>query len=164
MNGLYRTAVLFACVAAQTTVMPVSFSGVRPDFIVAGLVFFALEEGQYAGATIGFLLGLFMDMAGSGVPGFNTAVKLMVGLSAGLSKRMLFSEKYGIQTLIVFVMCVLDGLFSAALFSLTGGPGEGVVSRTALYTAAYTALISPFIFAFLRALRTVLALKPAAEK
>src|SRR6476469_10001420 len=61
-----------------------SIAGVSPDFLLIFLVYITIREGQFAGETSGFILGLILDiMSSNGILGAHalskTAACFMIG-------------------------------------------------------------------------------------
>ncbi|SRR5579884_3635960 len=52
-----------------------SIAGVSPDFLLIFLVWLTMREGQFAGETGGFVLGLILDILSSSILGANALSK-----------------------------------------------------------------------------------------
>jgi rod shape-determining protein MreD len=60
-----------------------SIAGVSPDFLLIFLMYVTLREGQLAGTTSGFVLGLLLDITSSGILGAHALSKTVACFLAG---------------------------------------------------------------------------------
>ena len=61
----------------------ISIKSVSPDFVLLGLVLFAVREGQIPAALAGFLVGIFFDLYLGDTVGISSLSKTIAGFTAG---------------------------------------------------------------------------------
>ncbi len=79
----YGIAFAVALVLQVTFVQYINILNWRPDLILIMLVIFALHNGQNAGSTAGFLLGVISDLISGGLLGLGALSKTVTGFVAG---------------------------------------------------------------------------------
>lgn len=124
----------------------ISVSGVFPNLLLLGTVFFALRNGPIAGEWTGFVWGLFSDAASISIFGSQTFMLTLIGYSAGRLRGKIDEEKVVAQMSLVLMMSVifLTGLFFfEALF---GGSIHRFKVMTSLFQPFYTMLVCPIAF------------------
>jgi rod shape-determining protein MreD len=71
-----------------------AFYGIKPDFALIFVIYAGVAFGRTTGMTVGFLLGLFLDLLNIGLFGFNIFFLLFVGMFAGLMQKKVFKDSY----------------------------------------------------------------------
>ena len=70
---LYWLALVVTAYVVQTSFLPLIFyRGIGPDLLLLITISFAFLKGRRLGCFMGFLLGLFEDLASGGFLGMNT--------------------------------------------------------------------------------------------
>jgi len=154
--------VVFGLVAAilQSTLLS-HFTLYRavPDLALGIVVYSASVNGMMTGQLSGFFYGLMLDFLSAAPIGLNALIRTLLGALAGLLKGNLLLDTF----LLPMILCALATLFKALmLFFLHLLLGEGVHSYplTAPLLWAEMALntiTAPFLFAFLKRFKTLLA-------
>lgn len=84
-------AFVMAVFVMQSSFLPIiHYNGVGPDLLLLILASYAFFKGSRMGCFMGFLLGLFQDLATGTFFGVNTFTKMIIGYGCGIfSKRIL---------------------------------------------------------------------------
>lgn len=145
---LAAAAVLTAVLVQLTVVNPLELPGGGPDLVLLTVVGLAIVQGQVAGAVLGFLAGLLLDV----VPPADTLVGLwalvlcLVGVASGRLGPMVRGS--AVRT-VGFVAAASAGavVMFATIALLFGGitAEASVVASVALASAGYDVLLSPFV-------------------
>jgi len=158
MHWLRLTIVLIIVALLQVTVAPaLEVRHVRPDLLLLVAVCIAVREplggrSRWHAFWTGWLAGLAVDVfsAGSPLPFGSTA--LVFGLVAiGMSKlgEELFLESAIAQILVLAPACLAAHLaLAVALLAFRGGHAGATLGR-GFWTAMYSALAGPVVFAVL---------------
>ena len=105
----------------QLTVVPlISVDFIAPDLILILVVFFTLRNGQIYGSLLGFVLGLFFDLASGGLVGASMFSKTLAGFIAGYfysEKRVETNVDSTMFIIIIFVCAFVDSMFYSLLAS-----------------------------------------------
>jgi rod shape-determining protein MreD len=84
-----------------------SIGNVPPDFLILGVVYIALKEGQMYGTIAGFAVGLLIDLHMGELVGISALAKTLSGFAAGYffdeQRVSNFAEQY--STLFVVALC-----------------------------------------------------------
>jgi rod shape-determining protein MreD len=88
------------------------------DFVVAGVVFVALQWGPVAGILAGTLGGLLQDVLAGGIVGMGGLTKTLVGFGAGLVGAQFMLVRPYAKTLVVVVATVIHRLLAIGLSGL----------------------------------------------
>lgn len=92
-NRLQLAAVLVTLVLLHFYVRPRLFDGrLAPDFLLFGLVIFAMRSGPGAGAVAGFLVGLATDALSPARFGAATLADTVVGYAAAWGRAVFFAD------------------------------------------------------------------------
>lgn len=85
------TMLSVALYVLETSFLPLVFyRGTGPDLLLLMTVSFAFLKGKRLGAFMGFLLGLFEDLASGGFLGMNAFSNMLMGFGCGIfSNRVL---------------------------------------------------------------------------
>jgi rod shape-determining protein MreD len=144
VRGL-RDGVIFVLVLVlQSTVLHrIEIAGVRPDLLVAFVVYFGWMRGPIAGTLGGFGIGLVQDLDAAGPLGLNALAKAVIGFLVAKAGFRVHRSNVGVRfSFFAVAMLVHDFIYFAAI---TGGDGleflrqMGLVAvPSALYTAVLT--------------------------
>lgn len=95
----------------------ISIRGIRPDFLIIFLVYFALEQGSYRGVIAGFLIGILISLFdNSPLFGVLPLAYSIIGYGIGFlkyqTKRMI-----PYQFFIACILIILLGFFAYSYFT-----------------------------------------------
>jgi len=93
----------------QTTPRLFEIYGVKPMLVVPAAIAVAMHEGEFTGGIYGAFAGLLCDMGGFGLFGFNGAIFLISGVTAGLLIIYMMKCKATNCVLFVFVAMLIRG-------------------------------------------------------
>ncbi len=127
-----------------------------PDILIVWIVYVAIREGQIAGTTAGFLIGLSMNLMGTtnGIVGIAALAKTFAGFTAGyfFNENKMYSMLGGYQFIVIVgVASMVHNIIYFIIFLQGSGLSwmESVLYYgvpTTVYTAA-VALLPMFAFA-----------------
>ena len=148
---LLVAAVVAVVLSLQTTVLDrLSIVGVKPDLLLAMVVYLSLLRGPVAGVAAGFTLGLLQDAQSHHGLGLNAMAKAVVGYAISFTWEGLDRESAYTQMAVLFGAGLLHNLVFLALYSgsqLAATPGLWL--RIGLPGALYTAVVAPLLVAVL---------------
>lgn len=147
MRGVRDTFALIVVLALQSTVLyRMEIGGVRPDLLVAFVVYFGWMRGPVAGTLGGFGIGLIQDLDASGPLGLNALAKTVVGFLVAKAGFRVHRSNVAVRFAFFFAAMLVHDLIYYGV--ATGGdPGEFVLQMflrgapTALYTTTVTLLL-----------------------
>ena len=154
--ALYSILSLVFILLQTTVVRFLSIGRIVPDIVLIWIVYVALREGQIAGTTAGFSLGLVLDLlSGSdGMLGLAALTKTVAGFIAGYfyDENKIFQIIGGYQALIALgVASVLQNVIYFVIFLQGSGIAWwGAIVLYGLPTTFYTivvALLPMFVYA-----------------
>jgi rod shape-determining protein MreD len=147
MRALRDAAVLLIAMVLQAALLQrIEIAGIRPDLLVAFVVYLGWMRGPIAGTLGGFLVGLIQDLDASGPLGLNALCKTIVGFAVAKAGFRVHRADPGIRfAFFLFAMLAHDIIYFAA--SSLGEPWVFVrqIFTIALPSAFYTALVVLFI-------------------
>lgn len=160
---------LVLAVVAQVVVAPhLRVAGVVPSFPLLVVITLALVEGPTAGAVVGFVAGLLLDLLGSGPVGAWAFVLTLVGYGAGLLEANVFAEGW----LLPFTVAMVAGLAAELLYLLVSivlGAGlpfwrslAWVVLPRGMYNAVLALAVYPWLARALRPDRQIRSFRRVA--
>lgn len=147
MKIIRDSMVLLVVLSLQATLLyRIEIGGIRPDLLVAFVVYFGWMRGPIPGTLGGFGVGLLQDLDASGPLGMNAFAKSVVGFLVARAGFRVHRSNVGVRFAFFFAaLLVHDVLYYAVA---TGGDGGEFVKQmfvkalpTALYTAAATLLL-----------------------
>jgi len=155
-TGFYILLSLLFIVVDGTLVKFLSIANIVPDILLVWIVYIAVREGQSAGTTAGFLIGLAMNLmsATDNLLGLAALAKTFAGFTAGYfyNENKTYNTLGGYQfVVIVAVASVVHNTLYFIIFLQGSGLSwmQSVLSYgvpTTAYTAA-VALLPMFAFA-----------------
>jgi rod shape-determining protein MreD len=122
--------------------------GAGPEFVLIGVLFFALNSNKEKGAVCGFIGG-FLEMTFSGIHPLILILYGSIGYAAGLYKEALYRHLASAQMIITAIAAASSALIYGILISSAGFPYYKAVFFLAMPVAIYTSLLSPVIFTVL---------------
>ena len=149
MKSLRDVAVLVVAMILQATFLyRFEIAGIRPDLLVAFVVYLGWMRGPIAGTAGGFLVGLIQDLDAPGPLGLNALSKTIVGFAvAKAGFRVQRASAVVRFAFFLFSMLAHDIVYFAA--SSLGDPGlfAKQMFTIAIPSAVYTALVVLVILA-----------------
>ncbi len=153
---------LGAAVVLQVMIAPhLAIGNVVPNFPLLVVVTLAFVEGPSAGATVGFIAGLFLDLLATGPVGAWALVLSATGYTAGLLQENLFAEGWLAPVTVAVIAGLLADFSYLLLLTVLGvGPAfwESLVRAVlprAVYNAVLVMLAYPWLARLLRTDRSV---------
>ena len=165
MHWLRLTIVLLIVALLQVTIVPaLEVRHVRPDLLLLVAICIAVREplgerSRWHAFWSGWLAGLAVDVFSVGSPLPLGSTALVFGLVVmGMSKlgEELFLESAIAQILVLAPACLAAHLALAAALLVFRGGAVGTTLGRGFWTAAYSALAGPIVFAVLRRLERFL--------
>jgi rod shape-determining protein MreD len=106
----YILVSLLLLLLSTTLVKFLAINEIVPDILLVWIVYIAIREGQIAGMTAGFLLGLVVDLLSGpdGMTGVSALAKTVAGFLAGY----FYNENKTLQTLGGYQFIVAIGIVS----------------------------------------------------
>jgi rod shape-determining protein MreD len=152
----YVLVSLLFIVVDSTLVKFLSIAGIVPDILVVWIVYIAVREGQIAGTTAGFFIGLVMNLMGmtESMLGLAAMAKTLAGFTAGYfyNENKTYNTLGGYQFIVVVGIASLVHNIVYFIIFLQGSELSWLQSvlsygiPTSIYTAAI-ALLPMFAFA-----------------
>ena len=79
----------------QTSLLPlIYFKGAGPDILLLVTASYAFFKGSRLGSFMGFLLGLFEDLATGGYFGINIFIKMIIGFACGIFSTRVVRDRF----------------------------------------------------------------------
>ena len=168
MHWLRIIAVLLVVALLQATVVPaVEVRHVRPDLLLLVALYVVVREPPkwrwcWNAFWVGWTAGLIADIFSPGSDLRFGATALVFGLLAAAMNRVgaeLFLDSAVAQVLILAPACLIaHGALGLALTAAVGGPVGAILAR-AFWTACYSALVAPLVFAAMKRLERFLGIR-----
>jgi rod shape-determining protein MreD len=154
----------WAAVALETTLSPrLAVGGVRPDLVLAMLMFTALFVPAYPALLGAWVLGLAKDVTGGGPVGVWALLFLGAAALVIEVRDLMFIERALTQVILTAVVSLgTNAGYVAARCALSGTRPSWAAVGLLLGGAVYTALVTPAILRVLGRWRRALGL--AAEQ
>ncbi len=153
MRRYIGMAVLFvlALVLQSTVFNFLAIAGVKPDFVLLLVIYFAFTNGPGKGALMGLSLGLLEDFYIGRFIGMNALALLAAGFLAGWFETKLYKENLLIALLVVFVTSAASQgivLFSglAAGLNWDSGNGFNIIWPLAIYNTCLVPFTYPLFY------------------
>lgn len=158
MRGIRDALVLLVVLILQGTLAGrIAIAGVRPDLLVAFVVYFSWVRGPVSGVVAGFSVGLLQDLDAPGPLGLNAFAKTVVGFMVAKAGFRVHRSNLGVRFFFfLFAMLVHDviyfGVYSAGEFGAFMRQFFFVAIPSALYTTVLVLLILSTVERFSRTL------------
>ncbi len=133
----------------QTTILDtVAIAGIKPDLVLLLVVLSGFLLGTREGAFLGFVGGIVVDLFSGSYIGINALSKMAAGYLAGAAGERLYRENIPIATGVTFFTSLAGLIVNYLLLLYLDIHVSPLYAffRVALPTAAYTAVLAPFIF------------------
>jgi rod shape-determining protein MreD len=159
VKGVRDAIVLLVVLILQATVVHrIAIAGVRPDLLVAFVVYFGWMRGPIPGVVGGFSVGLIQDLDAPGPLGLNALAKTVVGFLVAKAGFRVHRSNLGVRFFFfLFAMLVHDLIY---FLIYTGGDLSAFLRQflfVAVPSALYTAVLVLFLlWAVERISRTLL--------
>jgi len=150
---------LIAAILESTLLSHFTLYRAVPDLALGIVVYSASVNGMMVGQVSGFFYGIVQDFLSAAPIGLNALIRALIGALAGLLKGNLLLD----VVFIPMILCALATLLKALmLFLLHLLFGEGVhaypITAPILWAEmALNTITAPFLFAFLKRFKTLLA-------
>ncbi len=147
MRGVRDTIVLLVVLILQATVAHrIAIAGVKPDLLVAFVVYFAWMRGPVSGVVGGFMVGLMQDLDAPGPLGLNAFSKTVVGFLIAKAGFRVHRSNVGVRFFFfLFAMLAHDviyfGVYTAGDFGAFVREFLFVGIPSALYTTVLVLLL-----------------------
>jgi rod shape-determining protein MreD len=142
---LRATAVTFVAALLQIVIVSsLVIGGGAPDLLLVVVVLLGLLRGSIAGAALGFLGGLVVDVVTLGTLGISSLVLTLAGFWSGRYAETTARDRRVAPLLAVGTITVLAGIFGFLLHYMLG---EAVVARHSLVTALLPAVVLNVVLA-----------------
>lgn len=143
MRGVRDAVVLVVVLILQATLLfRMEIGGIRPDLLVAFVVYLSWMRGPIAGTTAGFLVGLVQDLDAPGPLGLNALCKSIIGFLVAKAGFRVHRSNLGVRFAFFFVaMLVHDAIYFAVTTAGDLGAFLLQMVRIALPSALYTGVI-----------------------
>ena len=164
MRGyIFRLLLLFVAVLLQYTVLDkLKILEARLDLTIILTLYFGFKGGIMAGQTTGFMAGLLEDLIPLKNFGINMLIKTIIGFTAGLFHKRIYTDAF----LAVFLIVLAGTFVKGALYilvvqifikSMSYAMIEGYFVNTLLIEMLLNALVAPVLFNLLNKLNLSLA-------
>jgi rod shape-determining protein MreD len=141
VKGIRDAFVLLVVLILQATLVHrIAIAGVRPDLLVAFVVYFGWMRGPISGVVGGFSVGLVQDLDAPGPLGLNALAKTVVGFLVAKAGFRVHRSNLGVRFFFfLLAMLVHDSIYflvyTAGDFSAFLRQFLSVAVPSALYTA-----------------------------
>lgn len=150
LRSIVIGALIVAAIVLQTVVLArITVFGFRPDLVLVLVLAVAIRDGPLAGARVGAVAGLGMDLLITSAPvGLSVLIYAVVGHLAGVARPYLAPGSVSAPVLLAFV----TGIGATAAYgALAAALSDVVVTGSLLVQAALVvglvnALLSPLVF------------------
>ncbi|HTM00180.1 MAG TPA: rod shape-determining protein MreD [Candidatus Omnitrophota bacterium] len=149
MKSVRDVAVLVVAMILQATFLyRFEIAGIRPDLLVAFVVYLGWMRGPIAGTAGGFLVGLIQDLDAPGPLGLNALSKTIVGFAVAKAGFRVHRANVGVRfAFFLFAMLAHDVIYFAASSLGDFGLFAKQMLTIAVPSALYTALVVLVILA-----------------
>jgi len=147
MKNLRDAVVLFVVLILQSTMAQrIAIAGVKPDLLVAFVVYFAWMRGPIPGVTAGFTVGLLQDLDAPGPLGLHAFAKTVVAFMVAKAGFRVHRSNVGVRFFFfLLAMLVHDviyfGVYTAGELSALVRQFVFVAIPSALYTTVLVLLL-----------------------
>jgi len=147
VKGVRDIFALIVVLALQATVLyRFEIAGIRPDLLVAYVIYFGWMRGPIPGTLGGFGIGLLQDLDASGPLGLNALAKAVIGFLVAKAGFRVHRSNVGVRFAFFFAAMLVHDLIYYGV--VTGGDGGEFVKQffvkavpTAAYTTVFTILL-----------------------
>lgn len=143
MRGVRDALVLTVVLVLQATLLyRIEIAGIRPDLLVAFVVYMGWMRGPIVGTAAGFAVGLVQDLDAPGPLGLNALSKSLIGFLVAKAGFRVHRSNVGVRfAFFMLAMLLHDAVYFAVATSGDLGRFFFEMFRVALPTALYTTLM-----------------------
>jgi rod shape-determining protein MreD len=142
VKGVRDVVALIVVLVLQSTILyRLEIGGIRPDLLVAYVVYFGWMRGPIAGTLGGFGIGLVQDLDAAGPLGLNALAKSVVGFLVAKAGFRVHRSNVGVRFAFFFVALLVHDLIYYAV--ATGGDAGEFMRQfflKAVPTGVYTTI------------------------
>jgi rod shape-determining protein MreD len=152
-RAIYITAVVLTALLLQSTLFAqISLGGAKPELIYLVTIVVALLDGPASGAAVGFAGGMAQDFLLNAPKGITALTLTLLGYVVGTLRTYATSPSPLLPLFLVGAATFAGVLFHGFVSYLLGqlGVGFGYLSRVALLSALYNALLTPLFYPVIR--------------
>jgi rod shape-determining protein MreD len=164
VRGVRDTLVLITVLLLQATVVNrLAIAGIKPDLLVAFVVYFGWMRGPVSGTIGGFSVGLLQDLDAPGPLGLNALAKTVVGFLVAKAGFRVQRSNLGVRFVFFFVAMLVHDVIYFAIYS--SGDTSAVLRQLALGaipSALYTTTVVVLLLSLLERLSKTLLLADEA--
>ncbi len=148
----WAAVILVALVLQSTLFAQVKLAGVKPDLVYLVTIVLAFLEGPSSGALGGFVGGIAEDFLLNQPKGITALTLTLIGYAVGTIRQYIVSPSPILPVALVGVATFVGMLFNQLIAFLLGQAHVGMAYalRVALLSAAYNAVLTPFLFPVIR--------------
>jgi rod shape-determining protein MreD len=147
VKGVRDGVILLVALALQAALVPrIAIGGIRPDLLVAFVVYLGWMRGPIAGTVGGFCVGLYQDLDAAGPLGLNALSKAVTGFLVAKAGFRVHRSNVGVRFVFFLVAMLLHDLVYFGID--TAGDAGALLGQMAFRTlpaALYTALCVLFL-------------------
>ena len=150
---------LVTAVLQSTLLSHFPLYGAVPDLSLGIIVYSASLNGMMAGQLSGFFFGFALDFLSAAPVGLNALIRALLGALAGLLKGNLLLDVFLLPMILCAVATLLKALMLFLLHLLFGEAVHAYPLNAPVLWAemALNTITAPFLFAFLKRFKTLLA-------
>ncbi|HZE19583.1 MAG TPA: rod shape-determining protein MreD [Candidatus Angelobacter sp.] len=143
MKNLRDVFLLIIVLILQGTIVNrIAIAGVRPDLLVAFVVYFAWMRGPVPGVACAFTVGLLQDLDAPGPLGLNALAKTIVAFLVAKAGFRVHRSNLGVRFFFfLFAMLVHDVIY----FGIYTGGELGAFAKQFLFVAIPSALYTTIV-------------------
>lgn len=144
MRGVRDAFVFLVVLVLQATLLyRIAIAGIRPDLLVAFVVYMGWMRGPIPGTLTGFFVGLYQDLDAPGPLGLNALSKSIVGFLVAKAGFRVHRSNVGVRfAFFFFAMLVHDVIYFAVATGGDVGTFLGQLMTVALPSALYTTAVA----------------------
>lgn len=144
--------IILALFVMQNTPGMMQIMGIRPSFLLSAAVVFSMYEGEFSGAILAMICGLFWDFGSGGLTGSNGILFLIFGVGIGLLTTHLLRQTLGTALICCTAATLIQTLINFVFTYLIWNQAQsGMFFLTKLLPAAvYSIILSPLIYLLIR--------------
>jgi rod shape-determining protein MreD len=145
--------IVILCLVVQTVCGNILIiGGIKPDFLLIILIFFAFKHSAFESGIIGFIAGILQDSLSGITLGINAFTKLIIGLIASTIKKV-YAENLISILLSIFVFTIIQSLLIFALQAIFVISLNISTMNRVLLIALYNTIVGLIIFPITRRIK-----------
>jgi rod shape-determining protein MreD len=148
MKALLLVVILLLGFTVQSSlVVKISILGIKPDLLLAIIIYIGLLRGPIMASVMGFIVGFVADLSATHLLGINALSMSVVGFVAGRIWVNINRESFLAQFLVLFLLSLLHDIIFLIL--ITAGRLADIFQSlvwVSIPSAFYTSVVSPALF------------------